>query len=191
MLAWLRPRLPLLWVLLSALLFAIHKLTIKLLTDHGATGTAYPSACAQGFWLFAISLGVMWRDNALSPSWFGPSLKVKLLLTARSLCGFAGLSFGLLAVSKLPVGDATVLVMLSPCFASVSAHLFLREAFGRVELAATVTSLVGAVLVVRPSFLGFGSGSGAVTDGTGLGDCNTPCWNSDIAQAVSIARFRR
>jgi drug/metabolite transporter (DMT)-like permease len=104
------------------------------------------------------------RDGTLCPAsdWMGSDSRTRWLLLGRALCGFGGLSFGLLTVQLIPIGDATVLIMTSPTFATLAAFLLLKEDFGRNEAISTVLSLVGACLVVKPTFL-FGGEGGSAT----------------------------
>ena len=87
---------------------------------------------------------------------FGDSMRLRILLFTRSLVGFGGISFAFLAVEKLPIGDSTTLVMLSPVFSAILATCVLSEPWLLPEFIATVVSLVGAAFVAKPSFI-FGS----------------------------------
>jgi drug/metabolite transporter (DMT)-like permease len=159
--SWLASRTPLFLVLLSTVFFASQKLALKHLGELGiGNGLSYPTVFCQGLFNVIFSLIAMTYYGTLRESWVGPNWTVRGLLIMRNLCGFCGLSFGLLSVQRLPVGDATVLIMTSPTFASIAAYLVLKEQFGRLEAASTMLSLAGACLVVQPSFL-FGGESGS------------------------------
>eukprot|EP01035_Chromulina_nebulosa_P020901 gene20901-27091_t len=58
----------------------------------------------------------------------------------------------------MSVGDSTVLVMLSPLFASIAGYFVLGEPWKLPEFIGTVVSLVGVTLVARPPFI-FGGNS--------------------------------
>jgi drug/metabolite transporter (DMT)-like permease len=81
------------------------------------------------------------------------------LLVVRGVMGFLALSAFYYAVIHLPLADATVIQYTNPVFAALLAARFLGERIG-VRLGASVAvSLVGVLLVARPSFL-FGGGAG-------------------------------
>ena len=84
---------------------------------------------------------------------FGSDRTTKSLLLFRSLTGFGGIAFAFLAITRLPIGDATVLVMLSPTLTSVLAVWILKEPWTKWEMAATPVSIMGGLLVARPVFL--------------------------------------
>jgi len=71
----------------------------------------------------------------------------------RGLLGFAGLSCVYGAVTHLPLAEATVLQFLHPPITALLAGFFLREAVSRRIIGASLLSLVGVVLVARPSML--------------------------------------
>ena len=92
--------------------------------------------------------------------WAGVSLwgQDKLWLFLRGLTGFIALSFIYLALTKLPLADATVLQYTNPVFTAFLAAFFLSEPIGRRDWGGTALSLAGVVLIARPSFL-FGGGT--------------------------------
>ena len=71
----------------------------------------------------------------------------------RGLLGFAGLSCVYGAVTHLPLAEATVLQFLHPPITALLAGFFLGETISRRTIGASVLSLVGVVLVARPSIL--------------------------------------
>ncbi|MEM1347214.1 MAG: DMT family transporter [Myxococcota bacterium] len=80
------------------------------------------------------------------------------LLVLRGLLGFGGLSCYFYAVTKLPLGDASVIMYMNPIFVGLLAALFLKERVRPVELAAVALSLAGVACIAQPSFL-FGEGA--------------------------------
>ena len=67
---------------------------------------------------------------------------------------------------KLTIGDATTVFYTAPVWTALSAAVLLGEPLRPVVLGGAVLSLVGVVLVSRPSF--FGALGGAHLDGVGL-----------------------
>lgn len=82
------------------------------------------------------------------------------LLLLRGVLGFLSLTCFYYAVVHLPLADATVIQYTNPVFTALIAALLLKEALRRREVALTLGSLVGVVLVTRPSFLFGGEGAG-------------------------------
>ncbi|KZT03030.1 DUF6-domain-containing protein [Laetiporus sulphureus 93-53] len=83
---------------------------------------------------------------------------VRLLLVFRGICGFTGV-FGLYySLQYLSLSDATVLQFLAPMCTAVAGAVVLKEDFKRSQAVASAFSLVGVVLIARPTFL-FGGAS--------------------------------
>lgn len=83
---------------------------------------------------------------------FGPrELRPWLLLRgAVGFCGVFGMYFSLM---YLTVSDAVLITFLTPAVTVILAAVVLRERFTKVEAFGTLVSLMGVVLIVRPSFL--------------------------------------
>ncbi|CAR29630.1 hypothetical protein ZYGR_0AD03140 [Zygosaccharomyces rouxii] len=80
-----------------------------------------------------------------------PGLRIWLFL--RGAVGFFGV-FGLyFSLMYLTVSDAVLITFLTPTVTVVLAALILKERFTRAEAVGTLVSLLGVVLIVRPSFL--------------------------------------
>ena len=152
--------LPLFLVFLSGLGFSLQSLTIKKLEEDTGFKASFQLIFMRGFLQMLISSLVIHffsdeEKHRSSP--FGESQYIKGMLCLRSFVGFGGICFAFLAVENLPLGDSTVLVMLSPVFASIFSFLFIGEPFLIPEICATCFSLTGTALVARPSFLFGGS----------------------------------
>jgi len=83
----------------------------------------------------------------------------KPLLWLRGLFGFAALSSFYLAVTKLPLADATVLHYTNPVFTALLAVPLLGESLSQNEVAGALLSLTGVALIAQPTFLFGGAGT--------------------------------
>lgn len=75
------------------------------------------------------------------------------LLALRGILGFGALSCFFYAVVSLPLADATVLHFMNPVFTALTAAVVLDEHLGARETLLVVGSMLGVVVVARPSFL--------------------------------------
>lgn len=99
----------------------------------------------------AISLGLTgWM---LSHAGVSPWGRQKGLLWLRGLLGFGGLSCVYAAVTRLPLAEATVLQFLHPPITAVLAGLFLGERLSPRIGGVMALSLMGLLLVTKPSWL--------------------------------------
>nr|POE85488.1 putative membrane protein [Quercus suber] len=122
-----------------------------------------------------------WRKTPHFP--FGLK-EVRWLLVARGFFGFFGVVGMYWSLLYLPLADATVITFLSPAIACFACSILLKEPFTRLERIAALVSLVGVVLIARPTSL-FGS-SHSTSDnvptsgnGDGVADVNKPASASD------------
>lgn len=149
---------PLAYVFLSGIGFSVQTLIIKLLEQDNFKGSFQCILC-RGSIQFILSSIFICNDNILpAPKLFGDTNYVRTILFFRSVIGYGGIAFSFLAVEKLPVGDSTVLVMLSPLFAAIGGFIVLGEPWRLPEFTATLISLTGVALVARPTFLFGNSG---------------------------------
>lgn len=63
-----------------------------------------------------------------------------------------------LAVTMIPIAEATALAFTAPLFASLGAVLWLGEPFDRRRVVAAALGLGGALVMLRPGFADFGQG---------------------------------
>ena len=87
---------------------------------------------------------------------FGKDNLTRFICFCRGFFGFTSFALALLAVELIPIGDSQVLVMMAPLWASMAAVVVLGEKWRFTDSCCTVLALIGAMLVVKPSFL-FGS----------------------------------
>ena len=88
---------------------------------------------------------------------------IRMLLVARGLTGFFGIYGMYYSLQYLPIADAVVLTFLAPSVASYGCYLFLKEPFPRSAQYASLISLLGVVLIARPTSF-FTSPPSSVTD---------------------------
>lgn len=147
--------LPLFFVFLSGIGFSIQTLIIKLLHEDDGFSGSFQIIFFRGFTQISLASLFIYLNrstNAETPL-FGSTNSIKLLLFLRSLFGYGGIAFAFLSVEKMPIGDSTVLIMLSTIFASIASYFVLGEPWRLGELIATVVSLMGVILVSRPPAL--------------------------------------
>jgi drug/metabolite transporter (DMT)-like permease len=77
----------------------------------------------------------------------------KGLLIARGAAGAIALIFVYTALTALPFAEATVLQYLHPMFTALLAIIFLREYLQKNTVICIVLSVIGLLIMVRPSFI--------------------------------------
>ena len=82
------------------------------------------------------------------------------LLLQRGILGAAALACFLFSLTHLPLAESTLIQYMNPVFAILVAHWWFGERMGRGEWMALVASLIGVLLITRPSFLFGGAASG-------------------------------
>jgi drug/metabolite transporter (DMT)-like permease len=75
------------------------------------------------------------------------------LLLARGIWGYAALSCGFYAMTKLPLAEATMIQYLHPVFTALLAAVVLGERADRSLVASVLLGSAGVLLVTRPAFL--------------------------------------
>lgn len=70
----------------------------------------------------------------------------------RSFFGFLGVVCNFYAIIHLSIGDSSLLNRLSPVFVTIVACLFFKERIDRKQFLGIIFMLLGAVLVIKPSF---------------------------------------
>ncbi|KZT03028.1 integral membrane protein DUF6 [Laetiporus sulphureus 93-53] len=89
---------------------------------------------------------------------------IRLLLAFRGVCGFTGLFGSYYSLQYLSLSDATVLQFLAPMCTAIVGAIVLKEEFKRSQALASLCSLVGVVLIARPTFLFGGKSSPTAPD---------------------------
>lgn len=70
----------------------------------------------------------------------------------KSFFGFLGVVCNFYAIIHLSIGDSSLLNRLSPVFVTIVACLFFKERIDRKQFLGIIFMLLGAVLVIKPSF---------------------------------------
>jgi drug/metabolite transporter (DMT)-like permease len=68
----------------------------------------------------------------------------------RAVVGLSGMTFGFLAVARLPLTQATALAFSAPLFMTALSALILKERVGRHRWGAVAVGFVGVLIMVRP-----------------------------------------
>jgi drug/metabolite transporter (DMT)-like permease len=196
---YLLERIPLFYVFMSGVGFSFQSLIIKLLTEDGFHGSFFcvfirgwcQLTIASGFIYYthrqdvvnyklaasgdqAIPVAVSNQKEVERIRLFGNNNFTRLILFGRATMGFGSIALSFLATELIPMGDATVLLMLSPMIASIAAALLLNESWKAPELVATLLSITGAVLVAKPAFIFGDSHSHFPTHGSEGGTAQAP-----------------
>ncbi|CAO1620477.1 unnamed protein product [Jaminaea pallidilutea] len=93
----------------------------------------------------------------------------RLLLLARGVFGFLSTLFLYISLQNLSLSDATSITFLGPLFTGATAAVLLGEPFSVREAVAGVGSLLGVLLIAKPSAL-FGDNSSSKIPSSGGGD---------------------
>ncbi|KAK6517358.1 hypothetical protein TWF281_004014 [Arthrobotrys megalospora] len=118
---------------------------------------------------------------------------VRWLLVARGVGGFFGV-FGLYySLAYLDVSDATVITFLAPSVAGFACYIILKEPFTRTEMLGGLVSLIGVILIARPTALFSADHSNPKDGSTGSGGTEpSPTQEGirlDVGEATPAQRF--
>ena len=136
------------FLLISAFSFAVMALFINLAGDM--------PVFMKAFFRNLVAIVMSYVMLARSPEKFKIKKGSLPGLLMRASFGTVGILANFYAISHTNMSDAMMLNKLSPFFALLTSMIILKEAADGFQWAAILTALVGAVFVVKPSFL-FGS----------------------------------
>ncbi|RDW60837.1 hypothetical protein BP6252_12220 [Coleophoma cylindrospora] len=118
------------------------------------------------------------------------SKEVRGLLVLRGLCGFFGIYGMYYSLQYLPMADAVVITFLAPSVAAYGCYLCLREPFPRSAQLASLVSLLGVVLIARPtSFFTTPTTSIPITLPNNSTTAATESTSTDFANPTSAQRL--
>jgi drug/metabolite transporter (DMT)-like permease len=173
-------------VTLSQAFGALMNVTTRLLENESSDIGPFQILFARMFLTACFCFTWMWWQKV--PDFpLGPK-GLRWVLVARGVSGFFGI-FGLYySLQYLAVSDAIVLTFLAPSLASYGCYLFLHEPFPRSAQYASWVSLVGVVLIARPTSFFSSSVPPPVTEFPGASN-STSAYGADIPVATSTDRL--
>ncbi|KAI1281889.1 Solute carrier family 35 member G1 [Halotydeus destructor] len=107
----------------------------------------------------------------------------------KCFIGFVCTSSGYVAISMIPLGDASTIIFSAPVYVSVFAFLILGEAFGILQFVVVCITIAGAGLISKPTFI-FGS-SGSAEVGAYLFQGYVLAFVSSVANALDYVFTRK
>jgi drug/metabolite transporter (DMT)-like permease len=150
---WIRNK-GLAFMLLGQVFGTLMNVTTRLLEIEGNKGKGlhpFQILFARMGITFVLATTYMWyKQTAHFP--FGLK-EVRWLLVARGLGGFCGVFGMYFSLLYLPLADATVITFLAPSLACWACSILINEPFTRTEKFAGLVSLVGVILIARPTTL--------------------------------------
>ncbi|CCH44157.1 putative membrane protein [Wickerhamomyces ciferrii] len=84
---------------------------------------------------------------------WGPPGKIRFILIARGISGYFGVLGIYIPLVYLAVSDVISLSFLAPTCTSIMAYIVLREKFSKFEGIGGLVSLIGVLLIAKPTFL--------------------------------------
>ncbi|XP_048362071.1 solute carrier family 35 member G1-like [Sphaerodactylus townsendi] len=142
------PGLGLFYGLLSACLFSVVSLFLKMIEDvHSVEASAFRCIFQIVFVLPAL---IYHKTGFLGPK------EKRVFLFLRGLLGSCAMILLYYAYQVMPLADAVVISFSSPAFTTLFAWIFLKEKCSPWDLFFVLVTITGVVLIARPPFL-FGS----------------------------------
>ncbi len=141
-------RLGIILIIAGMSLFSIQDLLVKLLAEHGSLLQIY---VLRGVIGGLVILGYLYMTGR--PIKFGTAYPV--LTVIRSTFFFIGFMSFYIALSLLPIAEATALFFISPLFITLLSWFFLNYQVGLYRLSAIIIGFIGTGLIVKPSTTSF------------------------------------
>ncbi|KAH0580497.1 hypothetical protein H2248_001992 [Termitomyces sp. 'cryptogamus'] len=141
----------LLLIIGSQAFFSMMNVAVKILNSIDPPVPTLELIAIRMFITYVFSLIYMLITKVPDP-WLGPK-GIRLLLVFRGFSGFFGLLGIYYSLQYLSLSDATVLTFLSPLCTGIAGAIFLKERYTMGQALASLCSLVGVVLIARPTFL--------------------------------------
>ena len=135
-----------LYMCISALGFALMAACVKMV---GTDVSTFQKLFFRNIVTAAI---ILFNVRKIGVSVVPKSKKSFKFIMYRSLVGLTGAVCFFYAISNLPLADSTMLNKLSPFFVMVFACVFLKEKFYKAQLLPLILVVVGALLVIKPTF---------------------------------------
>lgn len=135
-------------VVIATIFIAGTMILAKSLGQNWLGENLHPLQISAGRFSFAwMALIVIFL--AKKPKIKSPDLK---LHTLRSILGWSGVTLMFASASMIPLSDATAISFLNPVFAMLLAIFFLKETIGKYRWLAAFLALIGAFILLRPSY---------------------------------------
>ena len=141
--------------LLAAACFSLMSLSAKLLSARGVSPLA--TLAARGWIGWALMTLQLLSRAAPPAAYIGPST-LWHLIAARCAFGFAAIYLFFWGLKRLPIADATALLMTNPVWCLLIGSWWFGERVTLLCATGSAIALTGVLLVAQPTFL-FGDGS--------------------------------
>ena len=139
----------------AAFFFSLMSLLVRVVGRDGQGVPTMDVVLARSLIVLAICWTAL-RAKGISP-W---GEEKRGILFVRGLLGFTALTGFYYALIHLPLADATVIQYTNPVWTALLAAAVLSERIGRREVALSLASLGGVILMARPTLLFGGAGPG-------------------------------
>ena len=144
------------YMLVAALGFSLMGLLVKVASS---TFPTMEIVFVRSAFMSGITVAALRRDGV------SPLGVDRRTLVLRGIVGAVALSLFYFGIGRLPLGDAVTVQYTAPVWTALTAALLIGERLRPLVLVGAVLSLVGVVLVAKPSVL---FGSEAALDGAGV-----------------------
>lgn len=138
------------FALLASTLLSVGALLVKLATSVPSFEFVFIRLTLQA--VLSLPAMIFFKDT-----FFYPWKKSKLLVL-RGIIGVTAMSLVVYSIKHMNLADARVIFYTSPIYTAIFGRIFLKESITKFDIVATLLSLIGIVLIARPTFL-FGSDS--------------------------------
>ena len=144
------------YLALSAMIFSVMALFVSMLSKSLPSFQIVWARCILQFVCGYLSCRFYGID------FLGPAAK-RRWLSVRGGVGVVAFSLYYFAIANLTLADATTIFFTAPLYTGMLGFIFLGEKVHRADVALTLASVLGVVLVVRPAAI-FGSTSSSTDD---------------------------
>lgn len=138
------------FAVLASTMFSVGALLVKLATSVPSFELVFIRLTLQA--VLSLPAMIFLKDRFIYP-W-----KKSVLLVLRGIIGVTAMSLVVYSIKHMDLADARVIFYTSPIYTAIFGRIFLKESITKFDIVATLLSLIGIVLIARPTFL-FGSDS--------------------------------
>ncbi|KAK5110136.1 hypothetical protein LTR62_006270 [Meristemomyces frigidus] len=140
------------YMLIAQIFGTLMNVTTRLLEIEGNNGKGmhpFQILFARMGITVVLATAYMWYKK--TPDFPFGKREVRWLLVARGFGGLFGVTGMYWSLLYLPLADATVITFLAPALACWACSILIKEPFGRVEQVSAFVSLIGVVLIAKPT----------------------------------------